>query len=75
MSKHENQQPFSGNGKEMGVTYSMSSGTAKLQRDAGGTWVDVPSSDYSASTDFTIYAPTLSKFRFVLTGDAEAYTH
>lgn len=75
MSKHEDQYPFKGNGKEMGVTYVMSSGTAKLQRSGGGTWVDVPSSSYSASADFTIYAPTNAEFRFVLTGDAEAYTH
>lgn len=83
MNKHESGMPFGQNGGRNGymsiVIVSASSGTAQLQKLGGNdpdndTWVDVTNGLYSASGEDTIYAPVGQPFRFVLTGDAQAYS-
>jgi len=74
-----NNRVIKGSGNEI-ITAAiyMTSGTAKVQCLAGNdpdadNWVDIPDSSVSASTVYSFHAAQGHKYRFVLTGDAEAW--
>lgn len=76
----KNNEPFNYSAPRHGylsIVVTMSSGTATLQKLAGdnlsGTWVGVTDAAWSGDGEDTIYAPHGQLFRFVLTGDAEAF--
>lgn len=80
MPAMQNNQPFkaSFNSQPRTAVVVIGTGTAKLQACAGnepdtGTWVDVASSDTSASTVFSFFCGQNLYYRWVLTGDATVF--
>lgn len=68
-------QEFQSDGRAdvISLVVTGSSGSATLQKEGGGSWVNVSDGAITNSGELTFWAPKGQTYRVTLTGDCEAF--